>query len=951
MADPAISFAVQTIGNFLIEEAKFLHGVKDKAEELHSELKRIQWFLKDADANMTEKDRIQQWILEARDIAYDAEGSLEGYAFKFETWKDGGFKNVLKRCVYILNHYYLRHKVGLEMEALLKKISKLQNSFQAYGVRAVMEKEASSSRQQLFLRRIHSFVQDDDFVGLETDVDLLVKHLVGRDHKVVSIYGMGGLGKTTLAIKAYNHPSVRRHFDRFAWISVSQQWQKKDILQRIWIKLVPEMNKNIGEEDELIKKVLMIQQTWKCLIVLDDIWTDDAWESIKYAFPTRQKSGSKILLTTRNIDVALHIGPDGFHHQPRLLNEGECWDLLKRKALRERYGGGHNMNENQYNEVEELGKKMVKCCDGLPLAVVVLGGILAAKNSLREWEAVHQNIKSYIWKGKSIGEGKGELQKILALSYHDLPFQLKHCFLYMGAFPEDADIPVQTLYQLWIAESMVLKEDRVGKESMMELAERYLEELGHRGMVQLQGSERPGMITKFSSCRLHDLMRDFCLIQAEEERFLKSITYSSEEKDVGPYDSLYGSSICKPRRLIISMDPEDVDRYAPPNKEITKYLRMFQLMVRYSYEGRMAKAIKSQLHNFHMLHSLSIEGLYPNHSSISFLTCCDVWKLPKAIGELIHLRYLSLKDSYFVVFPSSLGNLKHLLTLDLRLQAPVWRLPNILCKLKRLIFLYLPGGNNLLPCKLRLHCLSKLEVLENFGDDYCYTPDLLKLTNLRVLLVYWCKKLNNFELIAKYVQSSDMLQQVTIWNGCEPPIDDKRMEVLKQLLFGRSMYCLHVNVAMWKFPEFESNSLSSNLVELSINYCGSEEDDNICETVEKFPHLRDLRLLSLPSREMIFRAAGFVQLRRFCLLDLPNLERWVVEKGAMPNLRTLYIWRCPKLEALPAGLQFVTTLEELDINHMPSTFKERIRTPEGQEGEDFHKISHVPMVTYDFNPF
>ncbi|KAF5934483.1 hypothetical protein HYC85_030654 [Camellia sinensis] len=138
--------------------------------------------------------------------------------------------------------------------------------------------------------------------------------------------------------------------------------------------------------------------------------------------------------------------------------------------------------------MEAIRRKMVKLCAGLPLAIIVLGGLLATKHTLREWEVVCQNVRSHKWNDDPI-QHDNEVSKVLALSYHDLPYQLKPCFLYFGHFPEDYEIDAERLYHLWIAYGIIVDDDRVGDETILDVAKRYLGALAQRCMVQVQVKE------------------------------------------------------------------------------------------------------------------------------------------------------------------------------------------------------------------------------------------------------------------------------------------------------------------------------------------------------------------------------------------------------------------------------------------------------------------------------
>ncbi|KAL8557535.1 hypothetical protein ACS0TY_004829 [Phlomoides rotata] len=227
---------------------------------------------------------------------------------------------------------------------------------------------------------------------------------------------------------------------------------------------------------------------------MDGILSTDAWDDVRNIFPD-DKNGSRIMLTTRLSDVATYASSSSPLHQMKFMDGSHSWNLLKLKVFR-------NSQELEFPELEDMGKAIARGCRGLPLAVVLVAGILSTVDKTQaSWEE-RKNINSVVDR---------QLDEILSLSYMHLPHHLRPCFLFMATFPEDHSIRVLRLIKLWVAEGF-LKD-----QGLEEKAEEYLEDLVKRSLVLVTSWKSNG---KIKSCSLHDLVRDMCIRKAEEEKFL-----------------------------------------------------------------------------------------------------------------------------------------------------------------------------------------------------------------------------------------------------------------------------------------------------------------------------------------------------------------------------------------------------------------------------------------------
>ncbi|KAL6124131.1 hypothetical protein ACLB2K_076646 [Fragaria x ananassa] len=927
MAEAVVSMVIEglkPLGNFMIQQANFLTEVNDQVELAQSELLLMRSFLKDADERQEDDEVVRFWVNVVREAAYDLEDVIESFVLNLVLKRGGSMKIVFKRYACIWNEGVHRYKIGSEIESITTKLSKLRLTMQSYDIKqrkGSSEGASSYFARQRERRQTYPHVSEDhDVVGLGDAIEMLTTRLVEKGGcRIVSIWGMGGLGKTTLAKKVYNHEKLKHHFDCFAWVCLSQRFEGVAVLKEIFFKLTGAADwqrKQFAElkSDEIAQLLYDFQRERKCLVVLDDIWTLDGWNCLKGGFPVNEETNSRIILTTRNEELASIAKENGLSYESHALSVDDAWSLFRKIAFSEA-----DETDSQIKlKKEELGKKMLRHCAGLPLAIIVLAGLLSKKDTVNEWETVSENVNVYIRRGTDLDrEYKGQNDRgalwVLALSYENLSYRLKLCFLYLCHFPEDYEIPVKRITYLWMAEGFI---SSTSSEMLEDVSYSCLSELVERCMVQVG---KIGLTGKIKTCRLHDLMRDLCMVRAEEENFFQVVNFSKGNRT-------NATQVSRVRRLAIYVDDE-VDKLVPTRRDAhlrsllyvgPEYIRIWN-----------KKVVRSVFNDFRWLRVLKFEDMR------------GVEKLPSTIGNLVHLRFLSLKNSGVEHLPSSVANLVSLQTLDLRCDnRGIMKIPNVFQKMEQLRHLYLPCLYTL-QGKLSLATDCNLQTLVNVYCGKCDFNSLGELSNLSKLHIReGIGGFRNWEKLEKILKSRRSLTFHHLRSlSLEILYGSSAWDILLSFEF---IYKLQLEGSIEELPR---DLLSfPNLIKIKLSCTKLKEDQT--EILEKLPHLRVLYLQdrvfsSLPSDTLVCTNGGFPNLEFLYLEELRELKEWRVEEGGMPRLRRLYITRCDELRAVPDGLQYVTALKELTFKSMPIEFCERLE----ENGNDFHKIKHVPFLT------
>ncbi|XP_027178104.1 putative late blight resistance protein homolog R1A-3 [Coffea eugenioides] len=479
-------------------------------------------------------------------------------------------------------------------------------------------------------------MHDVDLVGLDDEVETITHRLTtgSKQLDVVPIVGMPGLGKTTLANKVYTAPSVRSHFHVHGWCRVSQTCSKHNLLVQLLSSLdskSPDEYLKMDENDLAIKLRQVLLRS-RYLLVLDDLWDVEAWNLLEKLLPN-DANGSRILFTSRCQDLSLHFEPNSEPHHLRHLTDKESWTLLQRKL----FG-----TEDCPPDLSEVGSQIAKLCQGLPLTIVLVAGILVT-TAQDSWKEVAKSLSSIVLEDEYC-------KKTLELSYSHLPDYLKPCLMYFAAFQEDEVINVRRLLRLWISERFV---QQVGGKSLEEAAYDYLMALINRSLVMVI---RQRIVGGAKACLLHDLVHEFCVEKAKEESFLYVIhSWKAPLSLIGPNN---------PHRICV---------------DNTRELKIWELTL--IFPNLRSLILFAQDYFKHQEEDLGI--LLPKLLRVlDFGNLGFGYSFPMDVVLLVHLRYLALKRIRYI--PSAIANLSRLETLivedpvfDIELPSTIWNIKTL----------------------------------------------------------------------------------------------------------------------------------------------------------------------------------------------------------------------------------------------------------------------------------
>ncbi|KAI3464150.1 hypothetical protein Pfo_020813 [Paulownia fortunei] len=697
-------------------------------------------------------------------------------------------------------------------------------------------------------------------VGLAAELGRIIEKLSWfSKRKTFSIYGMAGIGKTTLAKEIFEDPSILSRFKRRAWVTVGRKCTLKEIMRGILAQIDPHTERNNGR---YLHRSLKGR---RYLIVLDDIWSTRVRDELE-SLLLDDNNGSRVLLTTRLKEVARSENVLEFHEK-RSLNIEESWYLLREMVFGE---------ESCPPQLEKAGKKIAKNCEGLPLTIVTVADLLSkAEKTPEHWNKVAEKQNSVFM------DAYDQMSKVLLPSYEYLPQHLKACFLYMGVFPQNYEIPRSKLIKLWIAEGFL---EPNPSRTVEDFAVECLEDLVSRTVVMVL-QLNPSYTTKTS--RLHSVFWHLCMREAGKSKFFHVLNSS---------DGL-GEGMKSQRRLCI-------------HKGI-----LFGL-----------KDVNNSMASISTARSLLCTG--PHHQypvpicfGLRLLRVLDVltirfYEFPFEVLKLIQLRYLAL--TFNGELPTSISNLWNLQCLIVRQHlsikssgAPSY-LPTEVWDLQELKHIRFMGSDLPDPCGA---LLPNLLTLSDVSGHSCTKGVLERIPNLKKLGI-------RIELAPDAAEPLNCFDYISHLHGLE------------------SLTCVIVNPrSEIDAPPASLSIFPSGLKKLCLSGFGYPWED--MSKIASLPNLKVLKLRCYAFRGPKWETNdnGFLQLESLLIEDT-DLVHWTVKYGSFPMLQLLSIKHCYKLEEIPQELSSFIRIELVECNPLVVTCAKQIKEDSREMGDDFHLHVH-----------
>ncbi|XP_031255509.1 probable disease resistance protein At5g63020 [Pistacia vera] len=780
------------------------------------------------------KSRVELAEQQYRKRTNQVEGWLERVRLKLEkvdNMLQRGEQEIQKKCLGTCcpRNCYSSYKLGKEVIRGTKAVKDLINKGKEF-------KSFDDVSEKLSPPPVDEIPMDKT-VGMDSILDEVWRCI--DDHKVrtIGLYGIGGVGKTTL-LKKLNNKFIdnRRDFDLMIWVTVSKEVNLVGIQEVIRHKLqIPDETwKKKTDEHSRATEICRSFSGKKFVLLLDDLWERIDLLNMGVPDVSYHQNGSKIVFTTRSEDVCHNMDAAVKKFEVKCLSFEESFELFRQCVTEDVL--------NSHHQITEFAETVAKECKGLPLALITIGRAMSNRRTPEEWRYAINTLQSH---PSEFADMESSVFQVLRFSYDSLrDDKHKNCFLYCSLFPEDHMINKDELIDLWIAEGIL---HNCGLNDTRDAGEFIIRSLKHACLLEMVGDSDDYV-------KMHDVLRDMALWLAsvkENKIFVFQNQESIKKHGIATWKeavriSLWGGSV----KLF---------------RETPFCPRLLTFLVRQTAVETFPSSC------FQSMHAMKVLDLSKN----IFLT-----RLPTML-EMINLQYLNLSDTDIEELPIAANSLTKLrfLLLD-----GTWKLKAIseglISSLSSLqVFSRGPTINSNLPFQpfWNTTLLRELECLEEIEEInvILYTVDA-------VFKFKSSPKLQS--RVKKLVIQCEQGEELQSPNTSSSVLSSGRFDNLRDLYISN---CLIKDLTCLRYATRLRYVFAENcplLVEIIANEFSSPlEDSNM------FKNLEQLNFRDLPVLKSISRVMHFPSLERIWVVRCPSLTKLPLDVVKENNSRILIV--------------------------------------------------------------
>ncbi|XP_066337334.1 putative disease resistance RPP13-like protein 3 [Miscanthus floridulus] len=967
MVDAAgVSVVLSKLQEVASAEVTALLKVDDQIRGLRRGLVYLQAEIRGADQRRhgLAPELLLLWAREARAVTFDVEDAVDEFQLKVEAFQVRA-KSLGLTCWYgsavkllhgLAMQLFVRHGLSREIAKINERIEEINKVKKYYNIQSTPSKHWSLPSIDVVwhVDGGSTELRQREFEALKEQIlsGAMEKLTVHPGLANISvIHGESGTGKTRLARKLYNCKEIREKFEVLAWICLPPRVRFEQIvdmiLDTVRRRLRVKQEERHGDDNstgttaasssprQADVKLKVLLKGRKYLLVLDGLVDMSSWNCLLDLLPARRENpDSRVLVTTHLSEKHIKHADDP---STRLgsLDTVQTAELLRERVL---FGADASASAaaRDGDDVwkQEFSAERVRgVTRGLPLAVIVLGGILRTKAYPSEWKEVFAD---------KLETPRGEpraMRCLWSLALEELPNHLKSCFLYLATASENVLLDPARMVRLWIAEGFVAP--RKGR-TLEEVGLSYLRELLCRGLLELAEEDGRGGIRRVTA---HGLLHSFVQAEAQESSFLEihhdahvlnphAVRRLAVHNFVDSYVDI-PDAFPKLRSLFCDFLEEEQDNNGdgdgggggggseqPLWPWPWHWHNPAEWLMRACGGGGHGPAAAAATKKLHQLSIIK---------GSRFLRVIDLYgllltRVPDEIGAIIHLRYLGIRNCKLSELPASIAKLENLQTLDVRkthvrsVTDGFWEIAELRHVLADGLLLPKCPSRNL----KQLQTLTAVAVAPTAPswspDGCCPLNRMLCLRSLTVCAIpdstsvvrALSLALKKMEFLVSLSLSGRLLPSGVFTNP-----SSRHLEEL----------ALHGKLD----PPPSGPFVLPNLGKLTLSGSTASLGKDFVQMLADLPNLAEMELLdgSYDERELVFHRGGFLSLTKLTLNNLAKLEVVNLNLGSVPELVVLTHCGCDKMKLYDNRSHRVSTGPK--VMKRPSSMSELSAGPQVME--------------------